>query len=162
MYLSSAFRVGDVSNDSSKQLFLKGTGLKQLKEDYDNINKLISMTQTMLERKRLVTALNAFIFKKHAQMKQKQALPDLIAKVSELEQKWNDMEQARTLDSECDKLRDQLIWSNIQAMEAVRRFPILTNSYSLPKNRNSKNYEIDALNLKKRFKATTLPWATFV
>ena len=52
-------------------------------------------------------------------MKQKQALPDLMAKVSELEQKWNDMEQARTLDSECDKLRDQLIWSNIQTMEAV-------------------------------------------
>ena len=56
----SGFLIGVMSDHSSQQLFLKGTGLKQLKEDYDHINKLISMTQTMLERKRLVITLKSY------------------------------------------------------------------------------------------------------
>ncbi|KAI8376349.1 uncharacterized protein BYT42DRAFT_574286 [Radiomyces spectabilis] len=76
------------------KLFMRGTQLAQLAEDYDAVRESIDITRTILERK-------------------KQFLPDLQKKAKEAEIRFKEMLETREIDTKIDELNNELVWAQI-------------------------------------------------
>lgn len=80
------------------RLFLRGTQLAQLHEDYLSVTDAIHTTKAIIDRK-------------------KQYLPDLQKRAKESEAKYKQMLEAREIDSRIDEYNNELVWSQIIAKE---------------------------------------------
>ena len=91
-------------------LFLRGTGLRQLQDDYVNINKMVEETRRVVDVKQKVNHFDA--------VSNHQAIPELKEELETLQSKWDDLEATKDLETKCGQLKDMLIWARIQELEA--------------------------------------------
>ncbi|KAL2917151.1 Structural maintenance of chromosomes protein 6 [Polyrhizophydium stewartii] len=92
------FLANSSSNDKYN-FFLKGTQLEKLAADYVAIDEYIDNSTKILRYK-------------------KQAIPEMEAAVKRLDDKWKDLEAARQLEMDYNRLENELIWAKIQEQEA--------------------------------------------
>ncbi|KAG0166206.1 Structural maintenance of chromosomes protein 6 [Apophysomyces sp. BC1015] len=76
------------------KLFMRGTQLAQLFEDYNVVRESIDTTKTVIERKR-------------------QYLPDLHKKAKETERRYKEILETREIESKIDDLNNELVWAQI-------------------------------------------------
>ncbi|KAI7868513.1 P-loop containing nucleoside triphosphate hydrolase protein [Spinellus fusiger] len=82
------------------KLFMKGTQLSQLWDDYNIVGESIDVAKLSIDRKM-------------------QHLPDLYKKAKEAEDRYKEMLEVREIDGKIDELNNELVWAQIIEKEKV-------------------------------------------
>ncbi|KAI9277481.1 P-loop containing nucleoside triphosphate hydrolase protein [Sporodiniella umbellata] len=90
--------LSDSSSEEKYRLFMHGTQLSQLRNDFDSVRESLETARTTIERK-------------------KQALPDLLEKANEAARRQKDVQEAKDIDNRIDTLNNELVWSQINIKE---------------------------------------------
>ncbi|KAG1468450.1 hypothetical protein G6F56_003822 [Rhizopus delemar] len=90
--------LSDSSSEEKYKLFMHGTQLTQLRNDFDSVRESLETARTTIERK-------------------KQALPELLERANEAARRQQDVQEAKEIDNKIDILNNELVWSQINLKE---------------------------------------------
>ncbi|OBZ83040.1 Structural maintenance of chromosomes protein 6 [Choanephora cucurbitarum] len=86
--------LSDSTPEDKYKLFMHGTQLTSLKNDFETIRESLEVAKAMLERK-------------------KQAMPALQLKAQEAQKRYKEIEQSQHIEQNIDVLNNELVWSQI-------------------------------------------------
>lgn len=111
MRLDAARQFLSASSQGEKyDLFMRGTQLQQLSEEYQTCLQNISQTNNIIGQK-------------------KEALPDLEQAFNSAKADFEEATKARRLKEEIEELKKEMAWSHVQDKEDVRR--LLLHNHSI-------------------------------
>ncbi|EIE85364.1 hypothetical protein RO3G_10074 [Rhizopus delemar RA 99-880] len=86
--------LSDSSSEDKYKLFMHGTQLTQLRNDFDSVRESLETARATIERK-------------------KQVLPTLLERANEAAKRQQDIQEAKEIDGKIDILNNELVWSQI-------------------------------------------------
>ncbi|CEI95165.1 hypothetical protein RMCBS344292_09361 [Rhizopus microsporus] len=127
--------LSDSSSEDKYRLFMHGTQLTQLRNDFDSVRESLETAMKTIERK-------------------KQALPALLERANEAARRQQDIQEAKEIDSKIDALNNELVWSQIiakekEAAQLKRDVELLERTYKESQER----YESSKLKIRQKTEA---------